>query len=148
MRYSNRDNDNNASSPLQRRGAPTLLEQLPSQVEEDELRVSSPPTIRKGTVNYISSVLRGCIEMPVVVYKEDVMGRRCAVAFQIDRHRALQYYAGRITKYRCEMELVDTGQDEDDNKRIAITCEHHICFEDGDEVWVDLADQQRSGNLK
>jgi hypothetical protein len=86
--------------------------------------------------------------MPVVVYKEEVMGRRCSVAFQIDRHRALQYYAGRITKYRCEMELVDTGQDEDDNKRIAITCEHHICFEDGDEVWVDLADRQRSGNLK
>jgi hypothetical protein len=82
--------------------------------------------------------------MPGVVYKEEVMGRRCSVAFQTDGHRDLQFYAGRITKYRCEMELIV----DDDQGVIINTYEHHISFEDGDEVWFDLAMERDSGRLK
>lgn len=78
------------------------------------------------------------------VYKEEVLGKHCAIAFQVagTGNKKLQFYPGRVTKYR---RTVDVDAREESER---ITHEHYVVFDDEDEVWFDLKERKSLGHLK
>jgi hypothetical protein len=74
-------------------------------------------------------------------FKEEVLGKRCDVMFLVGRSNKEKPFAGRITAYKAELEG-------DNNGGGRIVYEHHVVFDDGDELWLDLIIEQNAGRLR
>ena len=64
------------------------------------------------------------------VYKDEVLGRYVAIQFQLEDGR-IRPFVGKIAK--VQISLQDDGTREH---------EHYVVFDDGDELWYDLTDQE------
>ena len=68
-----------------------------------------------------------------MAFKEEILGRRVEVEFD----DAGEFYAGTICKVQLELQLDET-----------ITSKHFIVFDDGDRKWLDVAAEEKAGQLK
>lgn len=72
-------------------------------------------------------------------YREEVLGRKVEIRFQVDEDNSnTKFYAGTI----CEMNCLWNVQSK------AVDTTHFVKFEDGDEHWFDLQEQEEEGNLR
>jgi len=81
--------------------------------------------------------------MDTAIYKEEVLGQRVSILFEIDggdaaTEQSSEFYSGSITKMLASF----------DQTRQSVSYQHLILFDDGDEHWFDLCVEEEAGRLE
>ena len=71
-----------------------------------------------------------------ILYTQEVLGRHVVLEFAVGRDGDTRPYLGRIREMKAV--LLDNG---------CVETEHLVVFDDGDQVWFDLAEQDRLNSL-
>jgi len=79
--------------------------------------------------------------MPATIHGEEILGKRCSIAFQISP-KLQQTCHGRVTKYMYEGALAVAGEESIIHHR------QYVAFDNGDEKWLDLEREAAEGRLQ
>ena len=69
-------------------------------------------------------------------YKEEVLGKRCWILFEVDGQKELSPFSGRVQAYKAELQADGITERK-----------HLIAFDDGEEVWFDLEAENEGDRL-
>ena len=70
-------------------------------------------------------------------YREEVLGKPVEILFEVDEGKRKEFFSGTIQQMNCALQ---------DDKKFVVT--HYVVFEDGEELWFDLSEQEEMGHLK
>ena len=71
-------------------------------------------------------------------YKDEVLGRRVCILFDNESDASSEFYPGYISSFKMDID------EEGGPPKI----QHFVKFDDGDEIWCDLVEEEKSGRLK